>query len=148
MVAKSKELPDKLYYSIGEVSGYTGIEPHTLRYWESEFKILVPKKNKAGKRTYTKNNIDNILYMKKLLYTDKYTIEGAKKKVRSLSHDKKLEELNEIEAKEVKPEVITEVVKEIVTEIKTEIVKEVDTEFFADIKEDLVLLKNYMERLI
>lgn len=144
MVSKSKELPDKLYYSIGEVSAYTEIEPHTLRYWESEFKILVPKKNKAGKRTYTKNNIDNILYMKKLLYKDKYTIEGAKKKVRSLSHDKKLAELNA----EEKPEVKTEVVTEVVTEVKTEIVKEVDTVFFADVREDLVLLKNYMERLV
>lgn len=124
MGSKVKELPDKLYYSIGEVSEYTEIEPHTLRYWESEFKILVPKKNRAGKRIYTKNNIDNILYMKKLLHEDKYTIEGAKKKVRSLSHDKKLAELTQVEDKVQ------------------------DKAFFKDIKEDLVLLKNYMERLI
>lgn len=69
----------KLYYSISEVSKITGLEQYILRYWESEFDILKPGKNRAGNRIYTNKDINLILRIKKLLRDEKYTIEGAKK---------------------------------------------------------------------
>ena len=68
----------KLYYSIGEVSEMMGLEPHVLRYWESEFKMLAPKKNRAGWRIYRKSDIATIERIKYLLKDQKYTIEGAR----------------------------------------------------------------------
>jgi DNA-binding transcriptional MerR regulator len=69
----------KLYYSISEVSTITGLEQYVLRYWESEFPQLKPAKNRAGNRIYTNKDIKLILYIKKLLRDERYTIEGAKK---------------------------------------------------------------------
>jgi len=69
----------KLYYSISEVSKITGLEQYILRYWESEFEILKPGKNRAGNRIYTNKDINLILRIKKLLRDEKYTIEGAKR---------------------------------------------------------------------
>ncbi|MCD6099181.1 MAG: MerR family transcriptional regulator [Candidatus Marinimicrobia bacterium] len=69
----------KLYYSIGEVSKITGLKPHVLRYWESEFPMLSPMKNRAGNRVYREKELKLIQYIKYLLYEKKYTIDGAKK---------------------------------------------------------------------
>ncbi|MEM8488685.1 MAG: MerR family transcriptional regulator [Bacteroidota bacterium] len=69
----------KLYYSIGEVSQITGLEQHVLRYWETEFLELNPQKNRAGRRIYTRSDIDFISRIKQLLKEEKYTIEGARK---------------------------------------------------------------------
>lgn len=69
----------KLYYSISEVSKLTGLEQYILRYWETEFELLKPGKNRAGNRIYTNKDIKLILQIKKLLREEKYTIEGAKK---------------------------------------------------------------------
>ena len=68
----------KLYYSIGEVSKMMDLKAYVLRYWETEFKQLKPPKNRAGNRTYRQRDIDLILYIKDLLYTKKFTIEGAR----------------------------------------------------------------------
>jgi DNA-binding transcriptional MerR regulator len=68
----------KLYYSISEVSKITGLEQYVLRYWETEFEQLKPSKNRAGNRIYTNREIKTILYIKKLLREERYTIEGAK----------------------------------------------------------------------
>ena len=68
----------KLYYSISEVSKITDLEQYVLRYWESEFEQLNPSKNRAGNRIYTNRDIKLILYIKKLLREERYTIEGAK----------------------------------------------------------------------
>jgi DNA-binding transcriptional MerR regulator len=68
----------KLYYSIGEVSEMTGLEQHVLRYWESEFEQLKPRKNRAGRRVYTDDDIAMVGRIQHLLKDDKYTIEGAK----------------------------------------------------------------------
>jgi DNA-binding transcriptional MerR regulator len=73
----------RLYYSIGEVSRVTDLEPHVLRYWESEFPKLRPQKNKAGNRTYRIRDIQLIFQIKKLLYEDKFTIEGARQRLSS-----------------------------------------------------------------
>jgi DNA-binding transcriptional MerR regulator len=69
----------KLYYSIGEVSEITAIEPHVLRYWETVFKDLSPRKNKAGNRTYKEEDITFILKLKHLIQEKKYSTAGAKK---------------------------------------------------------------------
>lgn len=69
----------KLYYSIGEVSDITAIEPHVLRYWETIFKDLTPRKNKAGNRTYREEDITFILKLKELIQKKKYSTAGAKK---------------------------------------------------------------------
>ena len=72
---------DKKFYSITEVSKITGVEPHVLRYWETEFPKLHPRKNRAGRRDYEKKDIELILRIKELLYEELYTVAGAKKKL-------------------------------------------------------------------
>jgi DNA-binding transcriptional MerR regulator len=69
----------KLYYSISEVSKITDLEQYVLRYWESEFEQIKPAKNRAGNRIYTNKDIKLIIYIKKLLRDERYTIEGAKR---------------------------------------------------------------------
>lgn len=69
----------KIYYSISEVADLTDVKPHVLRYWESKFKMLRPKKNRAGNRMYRPKEIDLILRIKELLYDRRYTIAGARR---------------------------------------------------------------------
>jgi DNA-binding transcriptional MerR regulator len=69
----------KLYYSIGEVSEITEVEPHVLRYWEDTFSELSPSKNKGGQRTYTDNDIETVLHLKDLIHRQKYSTAGARK---------------------------------------------------------------------
>ncbi len=76
-------MQEKLFYKIGEVSQITGLEAYVLRFWESEFSALHPKKSKGNQRAYTKREIDLILQIKKLLYEERMTIAGAKKKLGS-----------------------------------------------------------------
>src|ERR1041385_4336129 len=76
-------IPEKLFFKIGEVCEITGIQAHVLRYWESEFPMLAPQKNRAGQRTYRKRDVEMVLRIKELLYEDQYTIAGAKKKLQS-----------------------------------------------------------------
>ncbi len=71
---------DKLFYKIGEISDIADVEPHVLRYWESEFSFLKPRKNKTGQRVYTRKDLEIVLQIKGLLYKEKYTIAGVKKK--------------------------------------------------------------------
>jgi DNA-binding transcriptional MerR regulator len=74
-------IPDKLYYRIGEVEAITEVPAYVLRYWESEFKLLRPKKNPAGQRLYRRRDVDLILRIKSLLYDERLTLEGAKKRL-------------------------------------------------------------------
>ncbi len=76
------QIPDKLYFKIGEVVDLTGIKAHVLRYWESEFSVVRPVKSKGKQRLYRRQEIELILYLKDLLYSQGYTIAGAKKKLR------------------------------------------------------------------
>jgi len=75
------DIPKKTYYSISEVCRFTSLEPHVLRYWESEFPQLRPKKNRAGNRAYKVKDIEIIKNIKHLLYDEKFTISGARKKL-------------------------------------------------------------------
>lgn len=80
--AKSgKKIPEKLFYKIGEVSRITGVEAYVLRYWETEFPFLKPRKSRSGQRVYIKKDIELINRIKKLLYEEKYTIQGVRKKL-------------------------------------------------------------------
>ncbi len=92
----------KLYYSISEVSRITELEQYVLRYWETEFEQLRPAKNLSGNRIYTNRDIKLILYIKKLLREEKYTIEGAKKLIRNYSLKEQEDETHKDELAEPK----------------------------------------------
>jgi DNA-binding transcriptional MerR regulator len=77
----NEAIAKKVYYSIGEVCDLTGLKPHVLRYWETQFDVLNPTKNRAGNRVYRSKEIEVILLVKHLLYEKKYTIEGANKRL-------------------------------------------------------------------
>ncbi len=76
---------ERLFYKIGEISEVAEIEPHVLRYWESEFPFLKPRKNKTGQRVYTRKDLEMVLQVKNLLYKEKYTIAGVRNKFGSSS---------------------------------------------------------------
>jgi len=82
-----REAIKKLYYSIGEVSEATDLKQYVLRYWESEFPQLSPAKNRAGNRTYREKDIELVNFIKTLLYEKKYTIEGARQKLKELQEN-------------------------------------------------------------
>ena len=76
------QIPDKLYYKIGEVAKFTGIKTHVLRYWETEFKSIRPNKSRSNQRLYRRQDVELILHLKDLLYNQGFTIAGARKKLR------------------------------------------------------------------
>lgn len=82
----------KEYYSIGEVCDLVGLKPHVLRYWESQFPALSPAKNRSGNRVYLRKEVKLILLVKELLYTEGYTIQGAKRKLEQLRRGGELAE--------------------------------------------------------
>ena len=77
------EIPDKLYFKIGEVSELLGVEAYVLRYWESEFPVLSPKKSGTGHRLYRRKDVELLLRIKHLLYDKRFTIEGARQSLHS-----------------------------------------------------------------
>ena len=81
------EIPDKLYFRIGEVSRLAGIKPYVLRFWETEFSSLGPKKSGKGHRLYRRKDVELVLEIKRLLYDMRYTIEGARKYLDGRSRD-------------------------------------------------------------
>ena len=85
-----KSLPTgKLYYSISEVSDLVGVKPHVLRYWETQFKMLRPRKGRGGARMYRKRDIEVLFDIKQLLYDQRFTIAGARRKILDDKHDGK-----------------------------------------------------------
>lgn len=74
--------PVKLYYRIGEVSEIVGVEPHVLRYWETEFRSIRPQKSRKGQRIYSRKDVEKLIMVKDLLYSHGFTIAGARKKLR------------------------------------------------------------------
>src|SRR5579863_10711127 len=79
IVSTTPEIPDKLYFRIGEVARLAGIKPYVLRFWETEFSALDPKKSGTGHRLYRRKEVQLVLEIKRLLYEKRYTIEGARK---------------------------------------------------------------------
>jgi len=82
----SPEIPDKLYFRIGEASAILGVEPYVLRYWETEFPQLAPKKSGSGHRLYRRKDVELLLLIKHLLYEKRFTIEGARQNLQGIGH--------------------------------------------------------------
>ena len=83
------DIPDKMAFKIGEVADIAGVKSYVLRYWETEFDALKPKKSKHNQRMYHRKDIENVLMIKKLLYRDRFSIEGARKALRGLKRANK-----------------------------------------------------------
>jgi len=103
---------EKLYYSISEVCGLTGLKPHVLRYWETAFPILKPSKNQSGNRIYKQEDIELIKLISRLLYQERYTIDGARQKIEEMGNQEHQMNL-ELEAASVSAEMIDSIKKEI-----------------------------------
>jgi DNA-binding transcriptional MerR regulator len=101
---------EKQFYSINEAAKILELPPYVLRYWEKEFKMLRPKKNRAGRRVYTRREIEIVMNIKKLLYEEGFTIEGARKKLVTM----KKEDIEQIPLPFKKP-------KDIIAEVKQEL---------------------------
>src|SRR5438445_13778106 len=76
------DVPDRLYFKIGEVAKLVGVKPYVLRYWETEFSVLRPGKTRARHRLYRRKDVETLLEIRRLLYAERYTIEGAKRRLR------------------------------------------------------------------
>jgi DNA-binding transcriptional MerR regulator len=81
MAQSPVRIPEKIFFKIGEVCELVGVQAHVLRYWETEFSMLAPQKNRSGQRTYRRRDVEITLRIKELLYDEKFTIAGAKKKL-------------------------------------------------------------------
>jgi DNA-binding transcriptional MerR regulator len=81
------EIPEKVYFRIGDVADILGVKAYVLRYWESEFPSIAPEKTQTGQRVYRRSDVETLLFIKHLLYTERYSIEGARKRVRELKRD-------------------------------------------------------------
>ena len=85
MAAGTPELPDKLYFKIGEVARIVGVKPYVLRYWETEFPMIRPGKTRSQHRLYRRRDVEALLEIKRLLHNERYTIEGAKRRLKGLA---------------------------------------------------------------
>lgn len=113
-----KTIPDKLFFKIGEVCELIDVQPHVLRYWESEFPMLTPQKNRAGQRTYRRKDVEVVFRIKQLLYDEGFTIAGAKKKLST-----------ELRGSSTKLKVVASEVVEIIPELKQQ---EIEVEELAE----------------
>lgn len=119
-VALPSVIPDKLFFRIGEVAELVGVKPYVLRYWETEFPMIRPQKASSGHRVYRRSDVELLLLIKQFLYVERYSIEGARKRIRELRRDGDLKEValdveqklaEEREAQ--KPEMTTEAKKKL-----------------------------------
>lgn len=113
-----RDPPVKLYYRIGEVAQAVGVQPHVLRYWESEFGSIRPQKSARGQRVYSHKDLEKLLRVKELLHQDGYTIAGAKKKMREAGTE---EQANQAEVAAVNAKMRAQL-----SEIRSEIQAELD----------------------
>ena len=128
------QIPDKLYFKIGEVAKFTGIKTHVLRYWETEFKAIRPNKSRSNQRLYRKQDVDLILHLKDLLYNQGFTIAGARKKLR------------EKPAKVVDAPVVTiEPVAEVVGQLTLPLAGTLDLKILKEIRQDILHLKKSLD---
>ena len=102
--------PQQEFFSIGEVCALTDLKPHVLRYWESQFKFLHPAKNRSGNRVYQRREIELIMLVKHLLYTEKYTIEGARARI---EHYRKTGELKPVAHEKMAVEMVRDLKAEL-----------------------------------
>jgi DNA-binding transcriptional MerR regulator len=102
--------PVQQFFSIGEVCQLTDLKPHVLRYWESQFRFLNPAKNRSGNRVYKSREVELIMMVKHLLYTEKYTIEGARQR---LDHYRRTGELRDRASSAAREETLREIAREL-----------------------------------
>jgi len=101
-IKTSISFPDKLFYKIGEVSRIVDVEPYVLRYWETEFSFLKPRKNKSGQRVYVKKDVELLITIKNLLYNERYTIEGVRKQLGFTAAGSESRPVKDFQRKEVR----------------------------------------------
>ncbi|NLH50393.1 MAG: MerR family transcriptional regulator [Myxococcales bacterium] len=115
-VFNASQIPNKLYFKIGEVSEITGVKPYVLRYWETEFNIVKPSKTRTNQRLYRRKEVELILEIKRLLYEEKFTIAGAKKVLMERSR-KRVDQGHQQLTMSFNREEFTEILKKIKKEI-------------------------------
>ena len=86
-VTGASGIPDKPFFKIGETARLVGVKPYVLRYWESEFRSLKPQKTRSQQRLYKRRDVEQLLRIRHLLYEERFTIEGARSRLRELGHD-------------------------------------------------------------
>ncbi len=139
----------KLYYSISEVSRIAELEQYVLRYWETEFEQLRPAKNLSGNRIYTNRDIKMILYIKKLLREEKYTIEGAKKLIRNYSIKEEDDEAKKEDISAPKISKLSTVTGNEMSLFENEASVKIDDSLRNEsLKEDLLELRSFLKNLL
>lgn len=126
------QIPDKLYYKIGEVAKFTGIKTHVLRYWETEFSAIRPNKSRSNQRLYRKQDVELILRLKDLLYNQGFTIAGARKKLR------------EKPASNLKP-AVAPAAKPAVEQMSLPLVSALDPAILKEIRQEILRIKKTLE---
>ena len=123
----ASEVPAKLYYRIGEVASALGVEPHVLRYWETEFSSVRPQKSSRGQRVYSHRDLERLRRIKQLLHVEGYTIAGARKKMRTKEEPQvPPEELTKAEQKATAAQSDADRLRGALTSLRSEIRAEID----------------------
>jgi len=138
-------LPPKLYFRIGEVASLVGVEPHVLRYWEREFRSIRPTKSAKGQRVYSRRDVENLMRVRDLLYSEGFTIAGAKRKLQRGPEPEG--KTAEPEAKtDVKPEAKADVVRE--ADAADTTMRAVPAETTPELRQTLTALKTEIEAFL
>lgn len=127
-------IPEKIFFKIGEVCDIVDVQAHVLRYWETEFPMLSPQKNRSGQRTYRRRDVEIALRIKELLYDDLYTIAGAKKKLQS-----ELRETSRLKIVHPEPAPKENFIKEV------KVPEPAEEEFIEDEAEDIQEIEDFEE---
>jgi DNA-binding transcriptional MerR regulator len=104
MISELGEIPQRLFFKIGDVAELVGVKPYVLRYWETEFPMISPQKSDSGQRVYRRADVETVLIIKKLLYQERYSIEGARKRIKELRSEGRSGQSARAEAKASAPE--------------------------------------------
>lgn len=107
------EIPDQLEFKIGTAADLVGVKPYVLRFWETEFDGLKPKKSRKGQRVYSRRDVETAMFIKKLLYEDRFSIEGARSRLRDLRSKVKEERVQQVQSIEVRKEVLANALDEL-----------------------------------
>ena len=104
---KKIQIPDRIYFKIGDVAELIGVKPYVLRYWETEFPMISPQKSNTGQRVYRRTDVETVVMIKELLYEERYSIEGARKRIRELRKDGELKSFKKEVTQPARDEVVT-----------------------------------------
>ena len=139
------QIPEKLYYKIGEVAKFTGIKTHVLRYWETEFKAIRPNKSRSNQRLYRKQDVELILRLKDLLYNQGFTIAGARKKLREKPAVKVAEVAVDAPAAPAQAKTNKQMSAEASDQLALPLSGSYDPTLLKEIRQDLLRLKKSLE---